>query len=86
MENKDKPLLLIDKKYAIEHICSKESQNIYSSKKLLEFFNYINYAAVKKINKERVKSYVDNLKEFTELIFPYINDMYNVGKKLKSYI
>ena len=86
LENIDKPLLLRDKKYAFERMCSKESQNIDASKKLLEFFNYINYAAVKKINKERVKSYVDNLKEFTELIFPYINDMYNVGKKLKSYI
>ena len=85
-ENIDKPLLLRDKKYAFDHMCSKESQNIESMKKLLEFCNYNNYMAFKKINKENVKDFVDNMKDFTDKIFPYINDGFNIGKKLRSYI
>lgn len=85
-ENIDKPLLLRDKKYAFDHMCSKESQNIESMKKLLEFCNYNNYMAFKKINKENVKNFVDNMKDFTDKIFPYINDGFNIGKKLRSYI
>ena len=85
-ENIDKPLLLRDKKYAFDHMCSKESQNIESMKKLLEFCNYNNYVAFKKINKENVKNFVDNMKDFTDKIFPYINDGFNIGKKLRSYI
>ena len=85
-ENIDKPLLLRDKKYAFAHMCSKESQNIESMKKLLEFCNYNNYMAFKKINKENVKNFVDTMKDFTDKIFPYINDGFNIGKKLRSYI
>ena len=85
-ENIDKSLLLRDKKYAFSHMCPKESQNIESMKKLLEFCNYNNYMAFKKINKENVKNFVDNMKDFTEQIFPYINDGFNIGNKLKSYI
>ena len=85
-ENIDKSLLLRDKQYAFSHMCPKESQNIESMKKLLEFCNYNNYMAFKKINKENVKNFVDNMKDFTEQIFPYINDGFNIGNKLKSYI
>ena len=85
-ENIDKPLLLRDKKYAFDHMCSKESQNIESMKKLLEFCNYNNYMAFKKINKENVKNFVDNMKDFTYKIFPYINDGFNIGKKLISLL
>ena len=67
-------------------MCSKESQNIESMKKLLEFCNYNNYMAFKKINKENVKNFVDNMKDFTDKIFPYINDGFYFGKKLRSYI
>jgi len=82
-ENIDKPLLLRDKKYAFDHMCSKESQNIESMKKLLEFCNYNNYMAFKKINKENVKNFVDNMKDFTDKIFPYINDGFNFFPILK---
>ena len=86
LENVDKPLLLRDKKYAFDHMCSKESQNIEAMKNLLEFCNYNNYIAFKNINEANVKSFVNNMKEFSELIYPYINDTLNLGNKLKSYV
>ena len=86
LENIDKPRLLRDKPYAFERMCSKENQTIEGLKSLLEFCNYNNYTAFKKINKENVKSFVDNMKDFTQLIYPYISDAYNIGNKLKSYI
>ena len=86
LENIDKPLLLRNKKYAFDHMCSKDSQNIEALKKLLEFSNYNNYMAFKKINKENVKNFIDNIQNFTEEIFPYINDAFRIGNKLKSFI
>ena len=53
---------------------------------MLEFFNYINYDDIKKINQERVKNFINNMKEFTDLIIPYIIDLCNIGNKLKNYI
>ena len=85
-EKIDKPLLLRDKNYAFEHMCSKESQVIESIKNLLEFCNYNNYMSFKKINKENVVGFVDNMKNFTELIYPYIDDGLKLGNKLKSYL
>ena len=85
-EKIDKPLLLRDKNYAFENMCSKESQVIESIKNLLEFCNYNNYMSFKKINKENVVGFVDNMKNFTELIYPYIDDGLKLGNKLKSYL
>ena len=67
-------------------MCSKESQVIESIKNLLEFCNYNNYMSFKKINKENVVGFVDNMKNFTELIYPYIDDGLILGNKLKSYL
>ena len=67
-------------------MCSKESQVIESIKNLLEFCNYNNYMSFKKINKENVVGFVDNMKNFTELIYPYIDDGLKLGNKLKSYL
>ena len=86
VENIDTALLLRDKTYAFKIMCSKETQNIDALKNMLEFFNYINYDAIKKINQERVKNYINNMKEFTDLIIPYIIDLCNIGNKLKNYI
>ena len=84
MENLDKPLLFRDKNYAFKYICSKDSQYIESIKSLLEFSNYNNYTAFKTINKENVDAFVNNMKEFSKLIYPFMNDELEVGNKLKS--
>lgn len=82
----DKPLLLRDKNYAFKYMCFKDNQNIEAIKNLLEFCNYNNYIFFKKYNKENAKNYIDNMKIFTELIYPYINDTFDVGNKLKNFI
>ena len=83
-ENIDKPLLFRDKDYAFKYMCSKESQNIESIKSLLEFSNFNNYTAFKNINKENVDAFVNNMKEFSKLIYPNMSDELEVGKQLKS--
>ena len=65
-------------------MCSKESQNIESIKSLLEFSNFNNYTAFKNINKENVDAFVNNMKEFSKLIYPNMSDELEVGKQLKS--
>ncbi len=84
IENLDKPLLFRDKNYAFKYMCSKDSQYIESLKSLLEFSNYNNYTAFKTINKENVDAFVNNMKEFSKSIYPFMNDELEVGNKLKS--
>ena len=86
MENIDRPLLLRDKKYAFSYMCSKENQVIESIKNLLESCNYNFYTSFKNLNKENVKTFVENMKNFAELVYPYLSDGLEIGKKLKSYI
>lgn len=86
LEQIDKPLLLRDKDYAFKYMCFKESQSIETIKNLLEFCNYSNYTAFKNLNKENVKEFMNNMKDFTEKMSPYINDAYNIGNKLKTYL
>ena len=85
-ETIDKPLLLRDKKYAFGIMCSKENQIIESYKNLLESCNYNFYTSFKNLNKENVKTFVDNMKNFAELVYPLLSDGLNIGNKLKSYI
>ena len=86
VENIDKPLLLRDKKYAFGIMCSKENQIIESYKNLLESCNYNFYTSFKNLNKENVKTFVDNMKNFAELVYPLLSDGLEIGNKLKSYI
>jgi len=85
-ETIDKPLLLRDKKYAFGIMCSKENQIIESYKNLLESCNYNFYTSFKNLTKENVKTFVDNMKRFAELVYPLLSDGLEIGKKLKSYI
>ena len=85
-ETIDKPLLFRDKKYAFGIMCSKENQIIESYKNLLESCNYNFYTSFKNLNKENVKTFVDNMKNFAELVYPLLSDGLNIGNKLKSYI
>ena len=67
-------------------MCSKENQIIESYKNLLESCNYNFYTSFKNLNKENVKTFVDNMKNFAELVYPLLSDGLNIGNKLKSYI
>ena len=85
-EKFDMSLLLRDKNYAFSIMCSKDNQAIESIKNLLELCNYNFFTAFKNLNKEYVKTFVENMKKFAELIYPLLDDGLKIGKKLKSYI
>ena len=85
-EKFDMSLLLRDKNYAFSIMCSKDNQAIESIKNLLELCNYNFFTAFKNLNKEYVKTFVENMKKFAELIYPLLDDGLKIGNKLKSYI
>ena len=85
-EKIDKPRLLRDKNYAFEHMCEKDSlyvNNLYNN---LAYSNYMNFEEYQKIIDENIKSYTDNTKEFTKLIYPIFNNRISILERLNSYI
>ena len=86
IEKLDKALLLRDKNYAFENMCTKDSLMIANLNKHLTYSNYIILSEFKNILEINVKSYVDNTKEFAKLIYSYYKDGMNLWEKLNSYI
>jgi hypothetical protein len=86
MENIDMMLIYRDKKYAMEKMCYKETNELKNIKGFIQFYFYQNFVNFKKLFQEFEKSYVDNLQEFCNQIQPNITDGVTVWSHLSSNI
>ena len=85
MEQIDSNRLYKDKLYAQEKMCFKEGYDLNIKGELLGFYFYNNFNNFKNIIEELNNSYVNNIKEFSNKIYPSLTDGINVYSSLVSH-
>ncbi len=86
IEQLDKPLLLRDKKYAFECLCTKDTLNLNNLYKHLTYENYVVFSEFNNMLNINMKAYVENTKDFAKLINPNYSEALKFWEKLNSYI
>ena len=81
----DNLLLLRDKKYAFNKMCTRETQIENNLHKQLNYTNWMYTEELNRINNINAKKFVDNVKIFSEQIYPTLNDSFNVWSEIASY-
>jgi hypothetical protein len=84
-EQIDTSRLYRDKIYAQEKMCFKESLEINMKGELLGYYFYQNYESFKNLIEELNKSYIINIKDFANQIYPSLTDGINVYSNLVSH-
>ena len=85
MEQIDSNRLYKDKLYAQEKMCFKESYDLNIKGELLGYYFYNNFNNFKTIIEELNNSYVNNIKEFSNQIYPSLTDGINIYSSLASH-
>ena len=85
IEQIDTNRLYRDKIYAQEKMCFKESLDINIKGKLLGYYFYQNYFSFKNLIEELNQSYVINIKDFANQIYPSLTDGITVYSNLVSH-
>ena len=84
-EQIDTNRLYRDKLYAQEKMCYKESLDLKIKSELLGYYFYNNFYSFKNLMEELDKSYVTNIKDFANQIYPSLTDGITVYSNLVSY-
>ena len=84
LEQIDTSKLYKDKLYAQDKMCFKESSDLNMKGELLGYYFYQSYNNFKNIIEELDKSYVTNITEFANQIYPSLADGINLYSKLVS--
>lgn len=84
-EQIDSNRLYRDKLYAQEKMCYKESLDLKIKSELLGYYFYNNFYSFKNLMEELDKSYVTNIKDFANQIYPSLTDGITVYSNLVSY-
>ena len=82
----DKNLLLKDKNYAMAKMCTRESQNVENLRKQFGYANKMNMEELKRIINLNVLRFTQNIKNFSEELYPTLTDAINVWTCLTSYL
>lgn len=82
----DRVLLLKDKTYALQKMCTKDTQSLENIHKQLGYANKMNMEELKKLISLNSKRFVNNIKTFAEAFYPTLNDGISVWSTLTSYI
>ena len=85
MEHIDSNRLYKDKLYAQDKMCFKESYELNIKGELLGYYFYQNFNNFKKLIEELNNSYVSNIKDFANQIYPSLTDGINAYSNLVSY-
>lgn len=85
MEQIDTNRLYRDKLYGQEKMCYKESLDLKIKSELLGYYFYNNFYSFKNLMEELDKSYVINIKDFANQIYPSLTDGITVYSNLVSY-
>ena len=82
----DKALLVRDKIYGYSKMCTIETNNLNNLEKKLGYVNKCCINELKKLVDKYKNSFVDNIKYFSEDLYPSINDSLNVWSQMASSI
>ena len=82
----DKALLVRDKIYGYSKMCTIETNNLNNLEKKLGYVNKCCINELKKLVDKYKNTFVDNIKDFSEDLYPSINDSLNVWSQMASSI
>jgi hypothetical protein len=82
----DSNRLFHDKLYAQEKMCFKETIELNNKGELLGYYFYQNYLNFKDFIDELNKSYVSNITDFSNQLYPSLTDGINVWSDLETHI
>jgi hypothetical protein len=82
----DSNRLFHDKLYAQEKMCFKETIELNNKGELLGYYFYQNYLNFKDFIDELNKSYVSNISDFSNQLYPSLTDGINVWSDLETHI
>ena len=75
-----------DKLYAQEKMCFQETMDLSFKAEFLGFFLYHNHVNFKGLIEEFNKSYLDNINEFSNQLYPSLSDGINVWSDITTHI
>ena len=82
----DEERLLKDKNYAMENICTKETLHLENLHKQLSYSNQMIEDELNRIINLNCEKFIDNLKQFSEEIYPTLTDSISIWTTLNNYI
>ena len=82
----DRVLLLKDKTYAMQKMCTRETQSLENIHKQLGYANKMNMDELKKMIAMNSEKFVDNMKSFAEAFYPTLNEGISIWSSLTSYV
>ena len=82
----DRVLLVRDKFYGCSKMCTNETNNLNNLQKKLGYVNKCSIDELKKLVNKYKNSFVDNIKLFSQDLYPGINDELNVWSQMASAI
>ncbi len=82
----DRVLLVRDKIYGCSKMCTNETNNLKNLQKKLGYVNKCSIDELKKLVNKYKNSFVDNIKLFSQDLYPVINDELNVWSQMASAI
>lgn len=78
--------LTTDKKYAFEHMCFKDNQNVAMMYNQLGYLNKTTITELKAIIKGYCKRYIDNFKVFDTQFYPTLNNFIETWTNLETHV
>lgn len=82
----DNERLFKDKLYAQDNMCYKETMDLKLNEELLGYYFYENHKNFKKLMEQLTKTYVKNITDFTNQIYPTFTDFVTVWSTIVSNI
>lgn len=80
----DRILLCRDKQYAMQKMCTKDSQSLENLHQQLGYANKMNMEELKKMTEAHSMRFIENIKAFSEEFYPTLSDGINVWSNLNS--
>ena len=81
----DNLVLLRDKKYAFNIMCTRETQTENNLQKQLNYTNWMYNEELNSLINRNSEKFVENIKIFCDNIYPTLNDSFNVWSEIASY-
>jgi hypothetical protein len=81
----DRMLLFRDKLYACSKMCTAETNSLHNLKKQLSYANKSNVDELKNLIEKYCLSYIVNIKQFCEKMYPSMNDGLRIWTGLATY-
>ena len=82
----DKQKILTDRTYALEHICYEETKNLDRLNNQLGYANKMNMRELRKLIKEYIGRFIDNMMTFNQEFYPTINDLLNTWTNIETFV